>query len=90
MAAGKFLCYQDNGGNRGYMSTMTTYALRRVASNHYWVKSDTVEFLVQVENDAKLSDYFFFVSNELHAMNWVITGDNCKAIGVDDKRICGD
>jgi hypothetical protein len=83
MSAGKFLCYEDNGGNRGYVSSMDSYVLRRVAADHYWVETDSVAFLIQVQPDTEFSDYFFFVSKELDAINWVTEGNSSKAIGVD-------
>jgi len=87
MAQGKFLCFKDVNGYRGFIPPGTSYILRHVSSTNYWLEAEGVATLIKVPTPNDDCDNYGedigFVNDESKAMEWVLCDDNSQFIGLD-------
>lgn len=86
MANGKYLCYEDINGLRGYIPPQTSYTVRQINATRFWIESDTISALVDVgvnaTCDAHVKDCKLgLMSDEKHALEWVVCGKGDQFIG---------
>jgi hypothetical protein len=79
----KFLCFEDNTGARAYLGGQNSYLFKNVSDYIYELSTEGSTYTISVDPSGSLDDYYFFVSKEAYAINWVRDSDSSRAIGVD-------